>query len=340
MVRFRIGACHMFEQTPDQSCAKDVPNTVPPPPAVSHLRPDFRSAYLHTVGQLTGLSAAIALSASGITWLWIIGQLLLSLVFVHAFVLLHEAGHNTLSPDRRFNRAVGHTAGFISGFPFWSWQKIHARHHKYTGWQDLDATTQSLVPRKMHPLERITVNLAWATGFPLFALLYRIQNFWNFPRIEQFITKPQDLGLIRRNLVGLSISYAVLIAWLGIGRVLELCGLGFFLGLVIQEALILSQHTHVPQMLSGGATVRPFTPAEQESFTRSLILPSWLSITLMHFDAHGLHHIYPWVPGYLLRRIAYEPSNEVHWWRWLVTIKRIRGVAFLFQNRNQSGLRL
>lgn len=263
-----------------------------------------------------------------------------SFVFVHAFVLLHEAGHNTLSPSRRFNRFFGHIAGFISGFPFWSWQKIHARHHKFTGWQDLDATTQSLVPRELHPLERITVNFAWATGFPLFSILYRFQNFWNLPRIAQFITQSKDIGLIRANLVGLCIGYAALIAWLGVGHILELCGLGFLLGLVIQEALILSQHTHVPQLLSGGAPVRTFKPAEQEFFTRSLILPPWLSVILMHFDAHGLHHIYPWVPGYFLRRICYEPANQVHWWTWLVTIKRMPGIVFLFQNRNQSGLKL
>ena len=58
---------------------------------------------------------------------------------------------------------------------------------------------------------------------------------------------------------------------------------------------------------------------------------------LLHLDAHELHHMYSRVPGYYLRRIDYRPPNEVSWWRWLVRAKRLRGDAFLFQNRTVSG---
>src|SRR3954447_15165701 len=51
----------------------------------------------------------------------------------------------------------------------------------------------------------------------------------------------------------------------------------------------------------------------QERYTRSLKLPRWLSVMVMHFDAHEVHHMYPNVPGYRLHRIAYTAQNEVDW---------------------------
>ena len=76
---------------------------------------------------------------------------------------------------------------------------------------------------------------------------------------------------------------------------------------------------------------------EQEEFSRSLRLPGWLSTALLHFDAHELHHMYPFVPGYHLRGVAYTPQNEVGYWGWIRAAKRVPGEVFLFQNRTESG---
>jgi hypothetical protein len=96
----------------------------------------------------------------------------------------------------------------------------------------------------------------------------------------------------------------------------------------------------MPQHVSGGAAVRPYPAPEQESFTRSLRLPRWASIGLLHFDAHELHHMYPFVPGYYLNRIPYQPANEVGWWKWVTGAKRVSADVLLFENRTQSGLDL
>ena len=80
------------------------------------------------------------------------------------------------------------------------------------------------------------------------------------------------------------------------------------LTLMTQDLLLLSQHTHVPQHVSNGEAVKPFPCLEQEPFTRSLRLPRLASRFLLHFDAHELHHMYPFVPGYNLRRIPYPPA--------------------------------
>jgi fatty acid desaturase len=312
----------------------------PPVVDMADLKPTYLGGLLHTAVAAAAFATGIRLALSSIPLVYVSGQAVLAFSFVHAFVLLHEAGHDTLFPRRWLNRIIGHAAGFLTILPFWNWQRIHARHHHYAGWQDLDATTASLVPRPMQPWEQRIVNFAWATWIPLFALLYRIQNFWNLPRVARYVSNTKNLTRIRSNSILIVILYAVLIFAAGPLRLLEIIGPAFLVSLVFQELLILSQHTHVPQRVSGGEEVRPFSPAEQEMFTRSLILPRWLSVVLMHFDAHELHHIYPYVPGYRLRDIDYQPMNEVHWWRWLKAARGMKGTDFLFRNWNDTGVRV
>jgi fatty acid desaturase len=68
-----------------------------------------------------------------------------------------------------------------------------------------------------------------------------------------------------------------------------------------------------------------------------LKLPAWLSTWLIHVDAHELHHMYPFVPAYRLKEIAYPTENEIGFLEWLKGAKRLRGEVFLFQNRLESG---
>ena len=109
---------------------------------------------------------------------------------------------------------------------------------------------------------------------------------------------------------------------------------------VVEDLLLLSQHAHVPQNVSAGSPVSPVPAVGQEIFTRSLRLPRWVSALLLHFDAHELHHMYPFVPGYHLRRIPYQPSHEIGWWEWVRVSKRLRGVVLLFHNRDQTGVHI
>ena len=62
-----------------------------------------------------------------------------------------------------------------------------------------------------------------------------------------------------------------------------------------------------------------------------------MSVWLLHFDAHELHHMYPFVPGYRLMEIRYTPDNEVSWWRWIPAARAVPGEIFFFQNRDGSG---
>jgi fatty acid desaturase len=214
---------------------------------------------------------------------------------------------------------------------------VHGRHHKWTGWQDLDPTTASLVPRSLGRAERMLVNTCWRLWIPLFSVLYRVNNYWHLPRLLRLFPKPQDRRAITWDLLALLAIYSGILAFVGPAVFLRTFGAALLLSLGIEDLLLLSQHTHIPQHISRGQAVRPFPALEQEPFTRSLRLPPLVSAFVLHFDAHELHHMYPFVPGYHLHRISYVPDNEIGWWQWIRGAKQMRGDVLLFQNRLESG---
>lgn len=284
---------------------------------------------------------AILLSLRPEIFAWIAGQILLSLALLQWFALLHEAGHKTLFRTAALNKFWGYLAGFWALIPFDCWKLIHARHHYWTGWQDLDATTATLVPRRLHWLERAIVIICWWTWMPLFSTLYRLHNYWHLPRLFRYFRDSRQRVRLTSNVLVYLAAYVALAFGIGLQRSAELFGLGLLLTLMMQDPLILSQHTHIPMERSGGGDVKPFAPGEQEVFTRSLIFPTWFARwILVNLDAHELHHVHPSVPGYYLHLLQRPTLNGIAWWRWLLQAKRVRGDVLLFQNRHETGYHL
>jgi fatty acid desaturase len=164
-----------------------------------------------------------------------------------------------------------------------------------------------------------------------------VNNFWNWPRLRSLFKSANDRRLIALNSLVLIVVYATIVVLVGPTALLRLIGLGVLLSLIAEDLLLLSQHTHIPQQLSHGEPVRPFPTIEQEVFTRSLVFPAWLSALLLHIDAHELHHMYPFVPGYRLGGIAYETENEIDVWTWIRRARAMPGEIFLFHNRLETG---
>ena len=309
----------------------------PTPSDLTHLRASnpLGAAVLAGSGSLT--VASVLLSTRPQWWLWLAGQLLLALSLVQWFSILHECGHETLFRTRRFHAIAGQVAGFFSLIPFFTWKRVHGRHHKWTGWQDVDPTTETLVPRELKTVERLLVNACWRYWIPLFSVMYRVNNFWNWPRLESLFKNAKDRRGIALNSLGLLVAYAAIVIAVGPAAFLRSAGLGVLLSLIAEDLLLLSQHTHIPQQLSHGEPVRPFPTIEQEVFTRSLVFPAWLSAVLLHIDAHELHHMYPFVPGYRLGGIHYETENEIDVWTWIRRARAMPGEIFLFHNRLETG---
>ena len=309
----------------------------PYPAHLTHLRATD-AAGLRVLGlALGGTTVGLFLSFAGGMGMWIAGQVLLALMLVQWFVILHECGHDTLFRTRRYHALAGRIAAFFSLIPYHCWTRVHGRHHKWTGWQDLDPTTASLVPRPLGTVERLIVNVCWRFWIPLFSVLYRVSNYWHLPRLFRLFPARSDRRAMVRDVLLLLALYAALVMVFGIATMARAVTLAVVLSLVLEDLLLLSQHTHVPSNVSHGEKVKPFPAIEQEPFTRSLRLPPMASAFVLHFDAHELHHMYPFVPGYHLRRIPYSPENEIGWWQWVSRAKRLRGDVLLFQNRLDTG---
>ena len=309
----------------------------PYPADLTHLRPTDADGLRVVAIAAAGTITALFLSLAGGWALWLCGQGLLAVMLVQWFVILHECGHETLFRSRRWHGTTGRVAAFFSLIPYHAWTRVHGRHHKWTGWQDLDPTTETLVPRTRGSFERIVVNVCWRLWIPLFSIIYRASNYWNLPRLLGMFPSKPDRRAIVRDATLLVILYFAIAFSAGPILVLRACGLALFLSLVIEDLLLLSQHTHVPQNVSHGESVKPFPAVEQEPFTRSLRLPRLVSAFVLHFDAHELHHMYPFVPGYHLRRIPYSTGNEISWWQWVSRAKQLPGDVLLFQNRLETG---
>src|SRR5262245_14642214 len=131
------------------------PAAAPPrPPALVGLRPRNQTASWFVGGTAAATLIGIWCAAQSSALLWLVGQLLLSAALVEWFVLLHECGHGTLFSSRWANTLTGQLAGVFAGIPFPIWTRVHGRHHKWTGWQDLDPTTEALSPRQRAAWER------------------------------------------------------------------------------------------------------------------------------------------------------------------------------------------
>jgi fatty acid desaturase len=286
-------------------------------------------------------SLAIWLSLLPYVALWLAGQVLLALALLQWFCVLHEAGHKTLFRSGWLNKASGYVAGFFAIIPFDCWKLVHARHHRWTGWQDMDATTATLVPRRLSWFERTAINLSWRLYLPLFSTIYRLTNYWHLPRLIRYFPRSAQRWRLGLNIFGYAAAYGLVIWLAGPLLALQVAGLAVFLTLVMQDPLILSQHTHIPMQLSHGEAVAPFSPKDQEAFTRSLLFPLWFSrLILINLDAHELHHVHTSIPGYYLHTLGRDTQNGVSWWKWLLAAKRVPGDVLLYQNRNQTGFDL
>ncbi len=334
-----LGTAYQSQNSTRQNSASTAIIAEKHPVDLNTLRPRNGIGTFYFICALSLTTVSITLSLSSNTWLWLFGQVLLSITFIQWFAILHEAGHKTMFQSRWLNRWICYIAGFFALIPGDCWRLVHAKHHYWTGWQDLDVTTETLVPRELHGLERFIINTCWRSWIPLFASLYRWNNYWNLPRLRTIFQRPRQRRLVTINILAYLLAYVAITIAVGPSTMITVFGLGMLTSFSLQDLLILSQHTHIPMKLSEGDKVRPFTPKQQEAFTRSLIFPAWFArLILLNFDAHGLHHMLPRIPGYHLHQLqTHETLNCISWWKWILAAKAVPGEILLFQNQDDTG---
>lgn len=281
------------------------------------------------------LSAGYLFSLPGNIAYWG-GSLLLSCFFTQTFILLHECGHMNFFDSAATNTALGHLFGFLSGIPFHTWKHMHNLHHKWTGWRDLDPTTERTVDISGAPLMKLIANICWFFFIPIFYFVYLVSNYWNLKKIHRFVPEHVYRASVAHIVLYLSL-YAV-VGYLFADIVITYILPALVLSFVWKELLILTQHSHIDIPLSEGKPVKPIPYSEQVEYTRSFYTFSFLEkYFLFNFNFHKAHHANPGIPAYWLNAVENQQPKEPTFLHWFVKAKSMKGEDYIFRTSKHTG---
>jgi fatty acid desaturase len=283
---------------------------------------------------LAGLSAvtatALAASAAASPWAAAAGQLLLAPLLWSWFSVLHSAGHGAYFRTPVLNVAAGHIASALCLVPFYPWRYHHAAHHRWTGWRDLDPTTDE-IPSARPPARVLRrLELCWRAWIPVFSLGHVLGNFWNPPRIRRLTASAPRY---RRCLASMTFVPLVHAGALAVGFPLPaLLALPLLAFLVSSDPVLLSQHALLPaDGRADGKAVAPLPTAAQERLARTIrfhpLVDRWV---FLNFNLHSVHHLHPTVPHYHLHRIAFDPTHDVTARDWIRHVKSLRAETLIW----------
>lgn len=71
---------------------------------------------------------------------WLAYSAVTGTVAMGLWVLAHECGHGAFSKDKKLQDAVGYVLHSLFLVPYYSWQRSHAVHHRYTNHMELGET--------------------------------------------------------------------------------------------------------------------------------------------------------------------------------------------------------
>ena len=269
---------------------------------------------------------------------YLLGTILLSVFFTQTFILLHECGHMNYFESKATNKIFGHVFGLLSGIPFYTWRHMHNLHHRWTGWRDLDPTTEKTVKPGGSKITQLVVNTCWWLFIPLFYLSYLFSNYWNLLKIKRFV--PSHVSKLAIINISLYLSFYFFVVYYFPAFVLYYLLPAFVLSLVWKELLIMTQHTHIEIPVSEGADVRPIPFMEQVKYTRSFYTFTFFArYFLLNFNLHEVHHAYPGLPAYRLDKIDLDIPRKPKFSEWLIKAKSMKGEDYIFRTSKRTGIK-
>jgi omega-6 fatty acid desaturase (delta-12 desaturase) len=297
---------------------------------------DNGRAFSFLITPLLFVSGAILFFSINTSWSYWTGLLCLSFFLTQSFILLHECAHLNFFRTIRLNKVFGNVFGLVSLLPFTTWMHMHNQHHKWTGWRDLDPTTEKTVKPSGSILVKTIVNISWFLFIPIFYLSYHLSNYWNLFKIKRFVSK----NVYRTAVVSLVVYcliYGVCTVFFT-EAVVKYFLPAFLLSMVWKELIILTQHSHIEIPISNGEEVRPVSYAEQIKYTRSFYTVPFISrYFLFNFNLHEAHHVYPGLPSYYLDKIDLNVPRKPMYSEWFVEAKSMSGENFIFRTSKQTG---
>jgi fatty acid desaturase len=275
---------------------------------------------------LSALTLVVTIGQTG--WIYWIGQIIGSVFWFQSFILIHEFGHNSVFPSKKINQVMGHLFSIFAFIPFHNWVLIHTLHHKWTGWRDLDPTTEKTLKMKVGPLKSKLADFCWRFWVPLFTIGYRYETYWADDKLKRFLSA-KDYRVSQYYRWGHLCFYLLMIVLFGQYILYLLPGL--ILSFMVTDIVTLSQHSHIQMPVSEGEKTKPLLYKDQIQYSRSLsmnpLIAKWL---FFNMNYHEAHHAYPGLPFYFLDKAKGEWQNTFPLLPWLKKVKAMRGSEFVF----------
>jgi len=231
---------------------------------------------------------------------------LLTLMLLRTFLIFHDCGHNSYTPNRNLNFIIGSACGSFLMTPF-SWNSKHFMHHlsngnienpfKYQWSETIDYTVDQY--NKLHPgykmLYRIYRGpLIFFTVVPFFnffilnRLTILLSNGYNYASRETCVD-----WVINNTCLAIQqyiyYKYSIFIHY----------NIAFYFTCVIGFILFHNQHTFNPAYIKNNSewTLRE-SGLEGSSF---IMIPRLLKYFTMGIEYHHIHHCMTRIPGYNLQ---------------------------------------
>ena len=276
---------------------------------------------------LFGILIGTANLTGPIYWL---GQICGGMFFAQAFILLHEFGHRSMFKNQKLNTFFGHVFSLFVFIPYYNWLEIHDLHHKWTGYRDLDPTTEKTFSDRLAPTQEFIINFAWKFYIPVFTIGYRLGIYWKKEKLKRHLNAKNYFLCIKEMKLYLAFYFALILFF---PKAVLFIMPALYLSWVFCDILSLSQHSHVQMNHSQGNPVEPLKYIEQVEFSRSLIFhPIIAKYFLFNFNYHEAHHAYPGLPCYYLDQVEVKAENSFSFFPWLKKVKSMQGIDFIFKS--------
>jgi omega-6 fatty acid desaturase (delta-12 desaturase) len=274
--------------------------------------PDVRRSVTQLLTTLVPLAAMLYLMYLALSrsyWLMLLLAVPTAGLIVRTFIIMHDCGHGSFLPSKRWNNLVGWVTGVLTLTPYGEWTHEHAIHHATAG--DLD--------RRGHgDIATLTVDEYLALGtwkrlryrlyrHPLVVLLLGPAYVMIFQRIPGRYTSSgasRNASVWSTNL-GIAIVVTALALIIGLQSVLLVYLPSAYLAASAGVYLFFVQH-----QFDGGYWERHANwdyATAAVSGSSYLKLPRVLQWFTGNIGLHHIHHLSPRVPNYTLQR-AYDEN--------------------------------
>ena len=235
---------------------------------------------------------------------------LLSLLQVKSFVMFHDCGHNSFTPNKQLNNVIGSLLGIMMLTPF-SWAYDHGIHHLTSG-NNKNTLLHEHNETIYHTLKQYdgmnyiqkNITKLWRciyiyyTILPIihFAIKFRIEVICDKVFYNKY--KQPLLIILLDNIINL-VGDILLLDYLSYIHILHYYILSTIVTYIIGMCIFHNQHTFNPPYVSND---KEWTKLDSGLKGSSFIqVPTYLKFFTYGIEYHHIHHMIASIPGYNLK---------------------------------------